>query len=115
MTKLNDNQIEILKRARENLQENANRKGYIYEFLCHQVIFADLGIKEFPKHSGFGDLVSQCSQDAQALVSAIASAIKGSISLELYIDRHAKVDYRKFSMLARLAWLDKMIESGVCA
>lgn len=116
MTKLNDNQIEILKKARANLSYYSHDPRYVYMFICHQVIFADMGSKEFPKGVSLMDLASQCSPDAQDLLEAIQNAIKGSISLELYVARHVKGDcYAKFSTLARLAWLDKMIDSGVCA
>lgn len=115
MFKLNEYQIELLKKSRANLSYHANDPRYIYMFICHQVIFADLGIKGFPKATGLMELVRQCSKDAQDLLDAVQDAIKGSVSLELYIDRHAKVEYRQYVTLARLAWLDKMIESGVCA
>lgn len=116
--KLNSRQIEMLKTARELLADNFEAHRYDHMYLCHQVFMADKGITEIPCCE-FHEELQQCSPDAQQLVGAITRAIDGRSTMESYLAAVSRVDrdqvYYGFSYLARMAWLDRMIETGEVA
>lgn len=118
--KLNDKQLEILKRARDVLAESINDANFRYKFICHQIYFADTGVSSIPIKMTFLETVAKdCSKDACSMIDAIHESLQNHICMESYLEREASVDheqaYRGFGYLARVAWLDRMIERGELA
>lgn len=117
--RLNDKQLEILKRAREVLTESINDTDFRYKFICHQIYFADTGASRIPVKMTFLETVAKdCSKDACSMIDAIHESLQRHICMEVYLEREANIDHDKyhgFGYLARIAWLDRMIETGELA
>lgn len=118
--KLNETQRALIVKARENLLAHFDDAGYQNEYICHQVYFADQGLFEMPAGKSFFEVVRDCSADAFALLDAVEIAINNHGTMEGFIWKCAGVDYQRtpykgYAYLARLAWLEKMIETGEIA
>lgn len=118
--KLNETQFALIVKARENLRAQFENAGYQNEYICHQVYFADQGILEIPEGKGFFEVVRDCSGDAHVVLDAIELAINNHGTMENYVWRSTGIDYQHppykgYAYLARMAWLDKIIETGEIA
>lgn len=114
--KLNDKQIEILKKAREVLRTHECEDRYDNRFICHQIYFADKGVSKLPELQVFREALRTCSPDAIALVAGIEAAIERKCTMESYLEKVTRVNpdliYGGFAYLARIAWLDRILETG---
>jgi hypothetical protein len=113
--RLNDKQLEMLKKAREILRAHEYEYRYDHRFICHQIYFADKGVSTLPEVA-FAISMRTCSPEAIALVSGIEKAIEGKHTMESYLENIARVDSDLirggFAYLARLAWIDKILQTG---
>jgi hypothetical protein len=114
--KLNEKQIKILRRARDILVESINDASFRGKFICHQIYFADTGASYIPTEMTFLETAANdCSQDACSMIDAIHKSLQRHICMEVYLEREAKIDHDKyhgFGYLARIAWLDRILETG---
>lgn len=116
--KLNANQIELLKKARTLIFEASVSGNDSKAYICWNVWFAEEGRTDFPPMAVFIDCVMGASQDVIDIIEAIQEAMDGCSVMDTFLDRQIFdrevvncAPYYAYS-LGRLAWVDKMIETG---
>jgi hypothetical protein len=122
---LNEEQLEIMREVRANLRarlESTEPRGTVSQYICVHILQilsnrAGLGNITNPK-----DLPSDSLRFFRTLEAAISQALNGCTSVGIYLSRlrdrmglelgGIDATFYDHAPLARLAWLDRMIETG---
>jgi hypothetical protein len=120
-TKLNDQQLNLMKKVRDKMYADyfADSDPMDFKFICHAICLVENGLNEFGKNSlSFRYLSEKEGSLSKELVQLIQAALDHSVTMEWYISsRKLSLSwgsiYTGISALARLAWLDRMIETRV--
>ncbi len=122
MLKLNDAQIELLKKVKEQMLDDGvrgtqERRSYI----CWNVWLVSKDLQDMPVDTTFGSLVeNETSDDVRNLIEAIEGSLDGFLTFTSWLDNSVgdKVHWPAQNVgytLGRLAWLDRMIDTGEVA
>lgn len=116
--KLSESQLELLKKTRTLFLKTIESGGdYAAPYICWHIWIAESGRNFFPHDEAFEVLVKRSSFDVQALIEGIENALLKDDAEQLSelidgtypsITCHRRYAYS----LGRLAWLDKMIDTG---
>jgi hypothetical protein len=119
---LSESQIELLKlvKARMLVDVEVGREAK-RAYICWNAALIDLGLEWFPREMLFERLLERTSADVRALISAIESVLVSDedecYTFSNWLDNAAffcdlNIKLTDAYALGRLAWLDKMIETG---
>lgn len=118
---LTEEQLEVMAVVRENLVARARGAyGKGSEFICNQVsniIAAKEGKEDYARWSELSD---ESKEKIKILRDAIRDAMDGADTVNEYLSVNVPnlsdiAIFSGFSTLARLAWLDRMLETKVVA
>lgn len=120
---LNEQQLEILNEVRENLQNLVmSREDFVdgSDFICVQIRRAIARRHGITESTRLKDFPVEAQRQVNELSFAIHDALSGSTTVGTYINRlglrlSAVKIFDVVAHLARLAWLDRMIETKVLA
>lgn len=112
--KLEKRHLDILRIVRHMMMEDAEKEGapspYVSGYICSNIDFV---IMRIYLHDGY--LYSQAAAELKAAIrKGLGNFVTFSGWLRCYADPYFKwsrVEYKKFVVLGRLAWLDKIIET----
>jgi hypothetical protein len=114
---LNDTHIELLKKVRARMLEDAENGMHLARpFLCWNILFISEGLNGIPRGSLFDELVLEAKEDVKLLIEAVENAIDGHCTFCNWFDSEVnnldlQIIYSQAETMGRLAWLDKMLET----
>jgi hypothetical protein len=118
MTKLTAPQLELLTLTRARMLEEIEGGGLTNVYLCHNIFLAEKGWDDFPEYFMFGKVIKQeTGLISSKLCRLIEESIEGYVSMEFYLDQlYIGLNWSRiatcYAEWARLAWLDRIIETG---
>jgi hypothetical protein len=112
--KLTAPQLELMGKVRDRMTADFEAGIQSCRFICHNIYLIEKGVDVMPEVK-FDDLASEEGTLTKELCELIRRAIANCISLEIYISHHVNMNWVlvcRYAQLARLAWLDKIVETG---
>lgn len=121
--KLTEEQLELMTKVRDRMAADFFETDRYFErvYICHNIVQIEHGLDRFDDRDDFGVLSAKEGSLSKDLIEMIDKGIGHWIAFDLYLDEGIDIglDWRQivtsFAQLGRLAWLDKIVETGVIA
>ncbi len=117
--KLTDKELELMIKVRDRMKEDYYDTDRYLEraYICHNIVQIENGLDRFDDGLAFATLSDKEGSLSASLIGMINAGIEHCIAFDIYLEELdiglnwcTIVSY--FTQLGRLAWLDRIVETG---
>jgi hypothetical protein len=122
MMKLTDKELELMIKVRDRMKEDYYDTDRYLEraYICHNIVQIENGLDRFDDGLEFRILSDKEGSLSASLIGMINAGIEHNVAFDIYLEEldiglnwSTLVSY--FTQLGRLAWLDRIVETGEIA
>lgn len=121
-TKLTPAQLELMIKVRDRMYADFFESDRYMEryYICHNIVQIENGLEQFDEENDFCKLADKKDFLSKELLNIIGKCIDHKISFEIYLEeldetlKWADIVTR-YGQMGRLAWLDRIVETGEIA
>lgn len=117
--RLNEQQLELMTKVRDRMYADFETDKYLArKYICHNIVQIEHGLENFNEFGGYVGFTEKEGSLSRGLVELINAAIEGWIAFDLYLDEGLQIGLNwslittYFQHVGRLAWLDRIVETG---
>ena len=120
--KLTDKELELMIKVRDRMKEDYYETDRYLEraYICHNIVQIENGLDRFDDGLAFASLSDKEGSLSASLIGMINAGIEHRIAFDIYLEEldielnwGTIVTY--FTQMGRLAWLDRIVETGEIA
>lgn len=120
--KLTDEELKLMVKVRDRMREDFfDTDRYLErEYICHNIVQIENRIERFDERFDFSVLSVKEDSLSASLIAMINEGIENWVNFDIYLEElniglNLSKIFTYFSQMGRLAWLDRIVETGEIA